>query len=201
MTCLILVRHGQTEANLNHFLQGQSDGALNDTGKQQAKKLAVNLKDMKIDRILSSDMRRARNTAAAIAGFHELAVEENKILREWNCGKLDGLPAEELHKALADSDLPLADFRPEDGETLREVRERAAAFLEEIEKDFEGLTVLVCSHGDFLRMLTSILQDIKFEEANNIRLKNASYSVFEKEGRHWKTVSLNNTADSQEKLS
>ena len=160
------------------FSSGSSDGALNETGKQQAKNLAVHLKDMRIDRILSSDMRRARNTAAAIAVFHGLTVEENKILREWNCGKLDGLPAEELHKALKNSDLPLADFRPEEGETLREVRGRAAAFLEEIERDFDSLTVLVCSHGDFLRMLTSILQDIKFEEANNIRLKNASTQHF-----------------------
>lgn len=195
MIRLILVRHGETEANRKHFLQGQSNGKLNETGKQQAKDLAFQLKDMKIDQILSSDMVRAIDTAAAIAEFHQIAVEEKIILREWNCGILDGLPAEALHKALVESELPLADFRPEEGETLREVRKRAAVFLEEIERDFQGMTVLVCSHGDFLRMLASNLQDISFEDANDIRFKNASYSIFEKGDQRWKTVSLNNSAN------
>jgi len=192
MTQLILVRHGETESNRKHILQGQSDGMLNNSGKQQAKELAIRLQDMKIDRVLSSDMRRAVDTAAPIAKHHGIPVEEKLILREWNCGKLDGFPAEALHKALAESDLPLVDFRPEDGETLREVRKRAATFLEEIERDCQEMTVLVCSHGDFLRMLASNLLKISVEEANDIRFKNATFSVFEKKGGSWNLKSFNN---------
>jgi len=192
MTRLILVRHGQTEANLNHFLQGQSDGALTKTGKQQAEILAYHLNNMEIDRILSSDMRRAKNTAAARAKHHGSVVEVKPIIREWNCGKLDGLPAEELFRALAKSKQPLPDFRPEEGETLREVQKRALKFLHEIENDFTELDVLVCSHGDFLRMLISVLTHISIEEANDLYLNNASYSIFERGDQQWNTIAINN---------
>ena len=173
MIRLILVRHGQTKANLNHFLQGQSDGALTKIGIQQAENLAHHLQGIKIDRILSSDMRRAKNTADAIAKYHGLPVEVKPIIREWNCGKLDGLPAEELFKALAKSEQALPDFRPEEGETLREVQKRAMKFLQEIENDFTDLNVVVCSHGDFLRMLISVLTKKSIQEANEFldRLK------------------------------
>jgi len=194
MIRLILVRHGQTKANLNHFLQGQSDGALTKIGIQQAENLAHHLQGIKIDRILSSDMRRAKNTAEAIAKYHGLPVEVKRITREWNCGKLDGLPAEELFKALAKSEQPPPDFRPEEGETLREVQKRAMKFLQEIENDFADLNVVVCSHGDFLRMLISVLTQKSIQEANGIHLNNSSYSIFERGNMRWDTISINNDA-------
>lgn len=194
MIRLILVRHGQTKANLNHFLQGQSDGALTKIGIQQAENLAHHLQGIKIDRILSSDMRRAKNTADAIAKYHGIPVEVKRIIREWNCGKLDGLPAEELFKALAKSEQPLPDFRPEEGETLREVQKRAMKFLQEIENDFTDLNVVVCSHGDFLRMLISVLTQKSIQEANGIHLNNSSYSIFERGNMRWNTILINNDA-------
>ncbi len=165
---------------------------MNKTGKQQAEILALHLNNMEIDHILSSDMRRAKNTAAAIAKHHGIAVEVKPLIREWNCGKLDGLPAEELFRALAKSKQPLPDFRPEEGETLREVQKRALKFLHEIEDDFAGLNVMVCSHGDFLRMLISVLTHTSIEEANNIHLKNTSYSIFERRDQQWNTIAINN---------
>jgi alpha-ribazole phosphatase len=192
MIRLILVRHGQTKANLNHFLQGQSDGAMTNIGKQQAEDLAHHLQGTKIDRILSSDMKRAKNTAAAIAILHGVAVEVKPIIREWNCGKLDGLPAEELFRALEKSEQPLPDFRPEEGETLREVQKRALKFLHKIEDDSADLNVVVCSHGDFLRMLISVITHISIEEANGIHLNNTSYSIFERGDKQWNTIAINN---------
>ena len=191
MIRLILVRHGQTEANFRHLLQGQSDGALTKTGKQQADALAQHLRVLTIDRILSSDLQRAIDTAASIACFHGISVEVNPIIREWNCGLLDGLPAEELFRAREKSDLSLSDFRPEGGETLSEVRERALTFLYEIENKFDGLNVLVCSHGDFLRMLIGCIIQKSIEDANDIHLDNTSISIFERIENQWETTLIN----------
>ena len=191
MTRLILVRHGQTEANVNRRLQGQSDGALTSKGKRQAQELALHLKDMAIDRILSSDLRRAKDTAAAIAKYHNIKTITMPMLREWNCGELDGMPAEALKDALDQSNLPLPDFRPEGGETLREVQQRAENFLQGVQSKYKGLKVLVCSHGDFIRMLMSLLMQINIEEANAIHLDNISYSIFDKGGNVWSSSAIN----------
>jgi broad specificity phosphatase PhoE len=172
-------------------LQGQSDGVLTSKGKQQAEELALHLKEIAIDRIFSSDLRRAMDTAAAIAKHHDIKPITMHILREWNCGKLDGLPAEALKDALGQSNQPLPDFRPEGGETLREVQQRAATFLQDVQSKYEELNVLVCSHGDFIRMLMSLLMQIEIEEANSIHLDNVSYSIFDQESNIWRVSAIN----------
>jgi broad specificity phosphatase PhoE len=193
ITTLILVRHGETDSNRNYLLQGHSDGALNEVGRAQVQELGISLKNMEITVALSSDLQRARDTARALSAHHAgLEVQEMKILRECSVGVLDGHPAAEYHQALADSNLPLADFRPEGGETFGEVSKRAASFLEMVEEDYQGESVLVCAHGDFLRMLISVIAQISIQEASRIFLNNASYSIFKFENEKWHTVSINN---------
>lgn len=191
MLRLVLVRHGQTDANLNHMLQGQSDGELNVTGIQQVQELGRHLKGFRIDQVITSTMRRAHDTAAAIAQYHHLPVMTNPLIVEWNCGVLDGVPAEVFRKKLQESNVLLSSFRPEGGETLLEVQQRAAAFLSDVIANYQDQTVLVCSHGDFMRTLMSLLLQISIEEASGIYFDNASYSILELEDRHWNTVALN----------
>ena len=193
---LILVRHGETDANRRFLLQGQSDGPLNETGKAQVQALGIALKNMEITVALSSDLQRARDTALAISAHHAgLEVKQMVVLRECSVGVLDGHPAAEYHQALADSNLPLAEFRPQGGETFAEVRKRAATFLEMVEEEYQGESVLVCAHGDFLRMLISVITRISIQDASTIFLNNASYSIFEYQNKKWHTVSVNNFLD------
>jgi broad specificity phosphatase PhoE len=194
MLRLILVRHGQTDANLNRVLQGQSDGALNATGLQQAETLAIHLKDFPVDQIISSPLRRAQETAAAIARYHHLHIKTEVLLREWNCGLLDGVPAEVFRKKLQESDGPLSLFRPEGGETLWEVRQRAAGFLNHLTANYQGQTVLVCTHGDFMRALMSLIQQIDIEQASDVFFENASYSILELENGRWNLIALNQSS-------
>lgn len=196
MLRLVLVRHGQTDANLNHMLQGQSDGELNATGLQQAEYLAKHLKDFPIDQVISSTMRRARDSAAAIARYHHLTVKTTPLVSEWHCGILDSLPAEVFRKKLQESDVPLSLFRPEGGETLLEVRQRAADFLNELTANYQGQTVLVCSHGDFMRALMSLLLQIDIEKASEYFFDNASYTILELEKGRWNLIALNQSAGS-----
>ena len=191
MAELILVRHGQTNSNLMQVLQGQSDGVLTAVGRDQARAIGAVLKDMLVDLVISSPLIRARDTAAEIARYHNLSVAINPLVREWHCGTLDGNPAQALFDAREQAGLPLADFRPEGGETLREVQDRAARFLSEIEKNHTNLCVVVCSHGDFLRMLISKLQGLTIEEANAIHIENAAYSRFIQQGDGWANRGLN----------
>jgi broad specificity phosphatase PhoE len=191
MLRLILVRHGQTDANLHHFLQGQSDGLLNATGRQQVEALGRHLKDLSIDEIIASPLRRARETAAAIARYHDLPVRTSTLIREWNCGLLDGIPAEVFRSKLKEFDGPLSSFRPEEGETLLEVRERAAEFLQELTANDQGQTVVVCSHGDFMRALLSLLQQVDVEQTAGFFFENASYSILELDHGRWNPVALN----------
>jgi len=193
MTELILVRHGQTLSNLRLYLQGQSDGELTEVGRQQARAVAAVLKDMPVDAVISSPLIRAKDTAAEIARYHHLPVTINPLVREWHCGVLDGQPAQALFDARDQAGLPLADFRPEGGETLHEVQGRAKEFLSEIEEKYSCQSVVVCSHGDFLRMLISLLRSISIEEANGIHLENAAYSRFIKKDAGWVNQGMNLT--------
>ena len=191
MLRLILVRHGQTDANLNHFLQGQSDGLLNAAGRQQAEALGRHLKDFSIDQMISSPLRRAQATAAAIARHHDLEVKNSSLLKEWNCGLLDGVSAEEFRKKLQEFGGALSSFRPEAGETLLEVRQRAAEFLTDLTAQYPDQTVLICSHGDFMRALLSVIQQVDLEQTSDIYFENASYSILELEDGHWNLIALN----------
>ena len=71
---IYLVRHGQTDWNIEKKTQGHTDIPLNGTGKRQAEELAEKIADLKIDRIISSDLLRARETAEIMnwKAFHEI---------------------------------------------------------------------------------------------------------------------------------
>jgi broad specificity phosphatase PhoE len=200
MLRLVLVRHGQTDANLNHMLQGQSDGELNVTGRQQVEELGRHLKDFRIDQIIASPMRRAQDTAVAIARQHQLKVKTTPLIVEWNCGVLDGVSAEVFRKKLQESNVPLSSFRPEGGETLLEVRQRAASFLSDLTTNYQDQTVLACSHGDFMRALVSLLLQISIEEASGIYFDNASYSILDFENGNWNPVAMNRIAGKSDQL-
>ncbi|CAG1007739.1 putative phosphoglycerate mutase [Anaerolineales bacterium] len=200
MLRLVLVRHGQTDANLNRVLQGQSDGELNAAGRRQAEELGRYLKDFHVDQVVSSPMRRAQDTAAAIARYHRLTVKTTPLIVEWNCGVLDGVSAGVFRKKLQESGVPLSSFRPEGGENLLEVRQRAAAFLTDVIANYLGQTVLVCSHGDFMRALMSLILQISIEEASGIHFDNASYSILEFENGHWSPVALNQSPEKSDQV-
>jgi len=97
MTRIILVRHGETDWNKLHRLQGgRSDTLLNETGRRQAARLANRLAGEKIQAVFSSPLQRALHTAQAIAGPHQLVVRAEVNLREIDLGRLEGFPSADL---------------------------------------------------------------------------------------------------------
>ena len=92
MVKIILVRHGETEWNKVKRIQGSaSDTPLNEIGKAQAERVALRLKNEKIQAIYSSPLQRALHTAQAIARYHQLEVNQTPSLKEINVGELEGV--------------------------------------------------------------------------------------------------------------
>src|SRR5688500_9075185 len=95
-TTILLVRHGETDWNLERRVQGHSDRPLNDTGRRQAIELATALGDEPVDAIYSSDLVRAHETARILAERRGLGVTVIPELREKSFGTWEGLTDREV---------------------------------------------------------------------------------------------------------
>ena len=159
MPRLLLVRHGETEWNAIGRLQGHSDIPLNDTGRAQAKGIAVRLASHGITRVWTSDLCRARETGTIIAahlGLGEPDVEAD--LRERRFGIFEGLTRDEIAARYP------VEWRawqertaePEGGEPRESSIARLAAALERLHAQTAD-TALVISHGGIMRLWMSEL--------------------------------------------
>jgi broad specificity phosphatase PhoE len=150
-TILGLLRHGQTDWNVEGRLQGTSDIALNETGLAQAQAAAEAIDPGEWDFLLSSPLSRARQTAEMIAQLHrrhEVAVDERFLERAF--GEAEGLSYEEW-KTLHDPAIGVAG-----GESLEQLEVRADSLLSAIASEYAGKRVLAVSHGALIRKLVRI---------------------------------------------
>ena len=161
MTEIYLIRHTEAEGNLYRAMQGHWDGDVTALGLRQIDALAERFRDVKIDALYSSDLKRARLTAGAISRTHPLALQSVPALREINVG-----PWEARFFADAGYEQPREmeqfihhpeEFFLEGAETYAAVRRRAAAALTAIARENEGKTVAVVSHGVTIRCLLSFM--------------------------------------------
>ncbi|GAB4138981.1 MAG: histidine phosphatase family protein [Cyanobacteria bacterium J069] len=134
---LLLVRHGETDWNREKRFQGQIDVPLNENGRVQGEKAAFFLKDVPIDRAVTSPMLRPKETAELILQFHpDVALEMDDRLKEISHGLWEGKLEEEIQEVYAD-ELAAWKVTPETvqmpaGENLAQVWERAIAAWNEI---------------------------------------------------------------------
>lgn len=161
MTRLILVRHGETDWNRQLRFQGQVDVPLNATGREQAGRVARRLADSGIDRVVSSDLSRARQTAEPLA---ELLARrgapdpiESALLREQSFGLVDGMSVDEIkrqHPAAWNEWVGFdADWAFENGESTRRFHARVLQGLQELVRAHAGQTLAVVTHGGVLDMV------------------------------------------------
>jgi probable phosphoglycerate mutase len=146
-----LVRHGQTDWNLEGRFQGQLDVPLNDTGMDQARVLADQLSEKKFCALYSSDLMRARQTAEIIAGRVNLPIKFDRRLREIAQGEVEGLLLEEVKLrhvgSLEERILNPVHARMPGGESVSEVALRFQEAINEIACAHPIEPVLVASHG------------------------------------------------------
>jgi len=95
---LILVRHGQSEGNVSGVVQGRVDFALSPLGEEQARATGARLADVAVERVVSSPLLRAYQTAAAIAVPHSLEVVRDHGLAEYDIGDVSGMTGPEIRE-------------------------------------------------------------------------------------------------------
>lgn len=157
----ILVRHGQTQWNKEGKYTGQSDIPLNETGKEQAKKVSADILALKPDLIISSDLQRAILTAKLIrAGQTQIPLRTDQRLREIHQGEWEGLQEEEIKlrfesQFASRKEDPLK-VAPPGGETIGQVYDRVLNFLNDIGRQYPDQTVLIVAHGVVLAIIDLI---------------------------------------------
>ncbi|MFC0002698.1 histidine phosphatase family protein [Micromonospora siamensis] len=154
MTRLIVWRHGNTEWNATSRVQGQTDVPLNDLGREQARAAAPLLAALRPDAIVASDLRRAADTAAALAGVTGLPVTSDDRLRERHFGQWQGLFLTEAAERFPDEFARWRAGDPDPGaglETLDDLGKRVAAAFVDAAAAAPGGTVVVTSHGGAAR--------------------------------------------------
>lgn len=132
---LFIARHGETDHNRNRIMQGYDEIPLNALGIRQATLLAHRLKAERLDRIVSSDLRRAVMTACIVASHTGVAISYNAALRERNPGFLTGKSYDDEPRFFSDPT-----YLPAEGEGV-------ADFHARVRRAFEGL-VATARHGE-----------------------------------------------------
>lgn len=170
MTKIFLIRHAEAEGNLYRIVQGQMDAAVTGRGERQIDALSERFRDVPLDALYSSDLRRTVTTASAITRYHELPLIKMPELREINLGECEGLSFGDLdhidpvQMSYFNND-PMR-WRAPGAETFAECTDRVYNAILRIAKENPGRTVAVVSHGMAIRSFLAKLLDVKSE---NIR--------------------------------
>jgi probable phosphoglycerate mutase len=189
-TELILVRHGETAWNRERRMQGHVDTVLSQAGREQAAALAERLARMRFAALYTSDLRRARDTAGAIAARTGHAVLCDPRLRERAFGLFEGLTVEEIRARY-----PLEferfsardpDFTVPGGESARAFRRRTLECLEEIARRHAGATVVVVTHGLVLDAVYRLACGLPHDVPRGVPLLNGSLNRFAWDGQRWR---------------
>lgn len=185
---LVLWRHGRTAWNLAGRVQGQSDTQLDEVGLQQARDAASRLAALVPDRIVSSDLARARDTAQQLADVTGLELELDPRLREMNFGEREGMTWSEAWAAFPvgmrawvegdETQIPGSETHREAGDRL------AAAVHDHLSRLRAGGTLVVVAHGAVLRTGVGSFLQIPEEHWSSLGgLSNCSWSVLEENSR------------------
>jgi len=153
VTTVYLARHGESDWNVERRWQGHADRPLTDRGREQARELAARLADVHLDAVYSSDLRRAWETADAVAEHHGLEVGQLPELREVDVGSWCGLTRDECAERFPDA---FSRWRNggsgwDDGESYEEMGERIVAVVQRLAADHPDGAILVVSHGGPIR--------------------------------------------------
>jgi probable phosphoglycerate mutase len=165
MTTILLVRHGETVDNARQIMQGQTQGELNEQGREQALKVAERLSSEPIDAVVASDLHRAIQTAEYIAMPHGLPVTTTKLLRERDWGSFTGRFIPDLR----------GEVWPDDIESEEILLERARSFLIYITTTYPDKRVVAVGHGIINKAILAVYAQCPLREVQ--RMMNAEVRV------------------------
>jgi broad specificity phosphatase PhoE len=171
MTTLLLARHGQSDWNDEHRWQGHADRPLTPKGRAQARALAERLVHIDLTAVYSSDLRRARETAEAVAERQGVQVQAIADLREVDVGSWSGLTRAEAEERFPEGYRRWLNGGTgwEDGETYAAMSRRVLAAVRRIATTHEGERVLIVSHGGPIRAIHAAALGLDVEAYRRVR--------------------------------
>ncbi len=198
---LILVRHGETLSNRENRVQGITDMELSDYGRMQADKLAESLKGEPIERIVSSPLKRAYETAKAISRFHGAMIEADRDLQEMNHGDFENLTIQELKEkhitVLRQWENDPASVVMPNGESLHDLQRRAWSAIEGIITE-TARNAIVVTHNMTIRTILCKIQDLDMLHIRRMHVDLASKTFVEFKFGKGAIVVLNDTSHLKE---
>ncbi|MFN3910087.1 MAG: histidine phosphatase family protein [Candidatus Anstonellaceae archaeon] len=182
LTRLIFFRHAVASGNKKHLMNGSKiDSELTKKGREQAKKIAMNF-SLKPDIILSSPLKRARQTAYYFEKKYKLKAEIVKELEEQDFGKWSGKNATKIKKLYPKFFMPYSNgelsnyvYFPPGGESYFELKKRVRKIFQKIKKEYKGKVVFIFCHGVVMLAILEIVTKIKPPKLLTLSLKNGSF--------------------------
>jgi broad specificity phosphatase PhoE len=173
---IYIVRHGATDWNERGIMQGHAETPLNAVGRRQAERAAEALREVGIDRIVTSDLTRARQTAKAIATATNAPMACDVRLRERSFGDWEGISYEEFlqrsYSTAEEDGITCFEVRPPGGESLADVWRRIEPVVREIEAE-DGRLALVMHGGSCATLLAQLVRASQ-PTVRSFRFDNAS---------------------------
>jgi probable phosphoglycerate mutase len=200
VTRIFLVRHGSTLLTAEDRFAGETDVALADEGREQARRLATRLGSQPIAAIYASPLQRCAETARLLAEPHQLAVQTRAEFREMSHGHWEGLKRSEVEANYPDEFAAWENdpytFAPQGGESGLAVTARALPALLEVVRACAGKSVLIVSHKATIRLLISSLLGFDSRRyRDNLDQSPAALNILDfKEGHRARLTLFNDTS-------
>jgi broad specificity phosphatase PhoE len=194
---IYLIRHGETDWNLNGRWQGHADVPLNPLGLRQAQLVARRFlsEQLPVDALYSSDLDRAYRTARAIGEAVQLEVQPLPELREIDVGRWSGLTYEEIRVHYPDEIAMIEqghDIPRGGGESLTLLRRRVVAAIESLVARHPQATLAIVTHGGCIRMLLAHADDRSdLDHHGYLHIGNTSISTLQIGRAGWRTIQTN----------
>lgn len=192
MARLVLLRHGESQWNLENRFTGWVDVPLSPRGVQEAKDAGEKLRSFTFDRAFTSVLIRANETLQLVLdtiGQTGIPIEKDKALNERMYGELQGLNKAETAKKYGEAQVKIwrrsYDVRPPGGESLKDTAERVLPYYERTIKPYllKGDSILIAAHGNSLRALIMELEQLSREQVLELNIATGAPLLYELDNR------------------
>ncbi len=191
MTTLILIRHGESEANQRDVFAGHYNPPLTERGQEQARRTARYIREnYAVDKAYASDLQRAYVTGKCVADLFGLELTPDRNLREIDAGEWDEMTfdaiSEQYPEEFAVWTGDIGRSRPTGGESVEELSRRIFSEVSKIAAENDGKTVLLAFHATPIRVLECMVKGGDLSTMKDIPwVANASVSVLTYDGGAW----------------
>lgn len=199
MKNIYIIRHGETDLNKNHQLQGRGvNASLNEKGRQQALAVASKLALLPISKIVTSSLNRAIESAQPIAALKKLQIECYPELDEMSFGDLEGKVFESVKEDIrylqSNWETGKLDVAPLNGESPLQVFERANAKIQDLLEKSEDKEIVIMIHGRLIRILLSVWLKYGLEKMHDVKHSNGAINYLQWSDGVFTTMKLNDTS-------